>query len=74
MEYDQTFFLSKGVPYSWKNKKSKNLKNVKRVYPKKKDQRVKRIKMVKKVKEMNPKQKIDQGKCANPNATTISFL
>ena len=30
--------------------------------------------MVKKVKEMNPKQKIDQGKCANPNATTISFF
>ena len=30
--------------------------------------------MVKKEKEMNPKQKIDQGKCANPNATTISFF
>ena len=27
--------------------------------------------MVKKEKEMNPKQKIDQGKCANPNATTF---
>ena len=26
------------------------------------------------MKEMNPKQKIDQGKCANPNATTISFF
>lgn len=23
---------------------------------------------------MNPKKKIDQGKCANPNATTISFF
>ena len=30
--------------------------------------------MVKKEKEMNPKQKIDQGKCANPNATTISTV
>ena len=27
--------------------------------------------MVKKKKEMNPKQKTDQGKCANPNATTF---
>ena len=30
--------------------------------------------MVKKEKEMNPKQKVDQGKCASPNATTISFF